>query len=392
MKPFLCICLLFAVMLLSGCWDRTEINDLAFVTGASFDLADNGEYNLSLQIAIPSPGQGGAGGGGNGHSETFFVLSAVGKNANEAFEMIQKQSSRKLFTAHRSVIFISEACGKHGINDILDVFIHDPRQRLKTYMLVVKGGTGREILETSYPFEQLPVEAIKEMEGIGGELATTLRDFFIAASSPGINPIMGVIEDARESKVKKDLNKTLKLAGSAIFKQTQLIGLLDGNETAGLLWATDQMKNGRISAKLPGGNGIVSMVLSHSSRRMITEIHGERIKVTFLLEGKGSLVENISNFDISRPQYLKLAQNVMEQSVQNQVKTVVNKLHKQYKVDSVGVGQDIFRNHPRQWKTLQNQWENRLPGIEVAVKAKLSIGGAGMAGAPLQLKEKEIIK
>ncbi|MDG0793923.1 spore germination protein [Cohnella ginsengisoli] len=134
-------CLLLSVCVLSGCWDRTEINDLAFIAGSAFDLTENGDYRLSLQIAIPSSTPGGVAGGGP--QQKFFVLSATGKNANEAFEMLQKKSSRKLFTAHRSVIFIGETLGRRGINGVLDVFAHDPRQRLRTYMMVVKGGAKR---------------------------------------------------------------------------------------------------------------------------------------------------------------------------------------------------------------------------------------------------------
>src|SRR5690242_13453642 len=100
-----CACACFALLFLSGCWDRTEINDLAFITGAAFDKTKEGAYLLSVQIAIPSASGEIGGGGGGGKQKKFFVLSAVGKNANEAFLMIQKKSSRKLFTAHRSVIF-----------------------------------------------------------------------------------------------------------------------------------------------------------------------------------------------------------------------------------------------------------------------------------------------
>ncbi|WP_156410965.1 hypothetical protein [Paenibacillus sp. Soil787] len=90
MKPFLYIGLLFIVLIISGCWDRTEINDIAFISGAAFDLRENGNYMLSLQIAIPASGQGGPGSGGSNQNEKFFVISATGKNANEAFQKLQK--------------------------------------------------------------------------------------------------------------------------------------------------------------------------------------------------------------------------------------------------------------------------------------------------------------
>ncbi|OCT13901.1 hypothetical protein A8709_18540 [Paenibacillus pectinilyticus] len=375
---------------MSGCWDRTEINDLAFISGAAFDLTENGNYMLSLQIAIPSSGQGGPGSGGSSQNEKFFVISATGKNANEAFQKLQKKSSRRLFTAHRGVIFIGESLAKYGIKDILDVYIHDPRQRLKTYIMVVKGGEGREILRTKYPFEQVPIEAIKEMENLQSELAVTLRDFFIAASSEGISPVMGVIEsDGISDGLTANKNQLFKLAGSAIFKDLKLVGYLNEKETNGFNWLTDRMKQGRINADLPEGDGNIGMLLNDANRRISTEINGSQIKMVIQLYGEGSLSENNSPLDISLPKNLELVQHLFEDSVEQQVRDVLSKVQKRFKVDSMGFGREIYRNHPKVWKVVKDHWEEKFPEVDVSVDVKLMVG-TGMAGPPLQLKVQEI--
>lgn len=384
MKSFLHIGLLFTVLITSGCWDRKEINDIAFVSGSAIDLAEDGEYLGSLQILIPSSGQGLPESGGSGQKEKFFVISAVGENINEMLLKLQKKSSRRLFTSHRSVVFIGESLAKHGIKDVLDTYAHDPHNRLKTYIMVVKGGKGREILQTKYPFEQVPSEAVKEMEGLGSELTITLRDFLITASSEGISPVVGVIEP--------EGNKIFQLAGSAIFKDFKLVGFLNEKETSGFMWVTDRLKYGRINANLPEGDGNVGMVLSHAKRRITTEISGDKIKVKIRLQAEGSLEENNSPLDINLPKNLKLAQKALEKSVENQVRDMLSKIQKRYKIDSVGFGQEIYRSKPKQWKALKEQWGNKFPEVDASIEVKLTISGTGMAGPPLQLKEKEIKK
>ncbi|SDX50138.1 Ger(x)C family spore germination protein [Paenibacillus sp. CF384] len=388
MKPILCIGLLFMVFITSGCWDRTEINDLAFILGTAFDVTEEGETLLSLQVAIPSSGMG-----GSGQQERFFVLSATGKNANEAFQKLQNQSSRRLFTSHRSVIFISEAFGKQGINEVLDVFTHDPRQRLKTYIMVVRGGQGQEVLRTKYPFEQVPTEAVKEMEALGGNLVATLRDFFIEATSEGINPVTGVIEeDVHSTSLKGTKNKLFSLMGSAVFKDLKVVGFLDQEETNGLLWATNRMKKGRVTTYLPQYGGSVGVIIDHSKRKITSQVNGDAIKVTIQVQGQASLVENNTHLDVSRPNNLELIQKSMEKSVEMEIRKLLVKVQKIYKVDSIGIGQDIYRNDPKAWKQLKNQWDRKYPEVEVSIRADLSINGAGMAGAPLQLKDKEVMK
>lgn len=84
--------------------------------------------------------------------------------------------------------------------------------------MVVKGGDGREILQKKYPFEQVPMEAIKEMEILGSDIAITLRDF-LASSNEGIYPVMGVIEpDNLSEAIPENKNKLVVLAGSAVLR------------------------------------------------------------------------------------------------------------------------------------------------------------------------------
>ncbi|SFI37337.1 spore germination protein KC [Paenibacillus sp. UNC496MF] len=390
-----CACACFALLFLSGCWDRTEINDLAFITGAAFDKTKEGAYLLSVQIAVPSASGeigGGGGGGGGGKQKKFFVLSAVGKNANEAFLMIQKKSSRKLFTAHRSVIFIGEALGRQGIGEMLDVFTHDPRQRLRTYMLVVKGGEGREILKSSYPFEQAPVEAVKEMEIGRSELAVTLRDFFMASSGQGTDPVIGVI--AAEGKEKGDVRsdtELFELAGTAVFKDLKLVGMLDGYETDGFLWAAGRMKKGRTNAKMPGG-GVVGMEVNHADRRIVADASGKRLRLKISLTGEGTIVENNSRYDVSRPDNLDIARRALEMAVERQVRAALSKLQTRYRADSAGFGSALYRRHPKEWRALQGDWHRRYAEADIAIDVQLKIAGSGMAGPPLQLNDKEIIK
>ncbi|CAN7653552.1 Ger(x)C family spore germination protein [Paenibacillus sp. LjRoot56] len=390
MKPFLYIGLLFTLLTTSGCWDRTEINDLAFIMGTAFDITDDGDYILSHQIAIPSSSQGGPGSGGGGN-EKFFVISAVGKSINEAFYRLQKKSSRRLFTAHRVVIFIGERLSKSGIEDILDIYTHDSKQRLKTYMMVVKGGEGRDILKVKYPFEQVPSEAIKEMEALNNELAITLRDFFQASSGEGISPVLGAITpDGITEGLKED--HIFKLAGSAIFKDFKLAGFLNESETNGLLWVTDRMEYGSLNASLPETDGTVGMILAKANRKITPQIIGDQVTFKIQLQGEGNIWENTTNLDIRKPENIKLVQKALETSVEKQVKDTLTKVQSQYKVDSVGFGREIYRNKPKQWKALKAGWNDRFPEVDVSLEVSINILGSGMAGPPLHLERKEIKK
>ncbi|OFW78123.1 MAG: hypothetical protein A2201_05075 [Alicyclobacillus sp. RIFOXYA1_FULL_53_8] len=46
--------LALSLVLTTGCWDRTELNELAIVLASGSDWSEDGQYELSDQIAIPA--------------------------------------------------------------------------------------------------------------------------------------------------------------------------------------------------------------------------------------------------------------------------------------------------------------------------------------------------
>ncbi|WP_274649466.1 Ger(x)C family spore germination protein [Paenibacillus humicola] len=386
-RPFLCMILIAALVLTTGCWDRTEVNDLAIVMGTALDVTKKGEVKGTVQIALPQ--QAGTS-DGSGRKEKFFVLSAAGQNNMEAIQRLQNKLSRRLFTSHRSVIFISERLARRGLGDILDIFTHDPHNRLRTFIMVVRGGDPEKIVEVQYPFEEAPTEAVKEMEILGDHLSVTLRDFFIASSSEGGNPVAAAITpEISSGKSKKDL---FRFSGAAVFKELKLAGFLNEKETDGLLWITGRKKQGRIVAALPKGYGSIGMVLVTASSKITSEVNGDKVKFHIRLRGNGDLLENNSPLDITRMPNLKMAEKALEDTVAKQAKECLYKIQKEYKSDVAGFGGVLFRNHPRKWKQIQKKWDKLFPEAEISVSVKLNLRETGVSGPPLQLKEKEIVK
>ena len=226
-------------------------------------------------------------------------------------------------------------------------------------------------MQIRYPFEEVPAEAVKEMEILGSDLGVTLRDLFMAASSEGINPIMGVIEPGVPSEgMDESKNKIFQLAGVAVFKNFKLVGFLDKKETGGLMWVTDKMKSGRITANLPQGNGNVGMILTSAKSKITPQIRGDKVNIHVQLQGKGRLFENNSPLDVGQPKNIELVQKALEKSVEKQVRALLFKVQKIHKVDIVGFGQEIYRSEPKQWKKLKEQWDEKFPEVDVSIEVK----------------------
>ncbi|MEH7215319.1 Ger(x)C family spore germination protein, partial [Priestia megaterium] len=70
--------------LLTSCWSKKELTDLAIVAAMGVDKTKDGRYHLTLQIINPGNVAGGLQGGGGALSPPVTIYSASGDNLVEA--------------------------------------------------------------------------------------------------------------------------------------------------------------------------------------------------------------------------------------------------------------------------------------------------------------------
>lgn len=375
----------------SGCWDRTEINDIALVMASSLDLEEDGRYLGTLQMAIPARHIGNT----SSKSKQYFVESGIGSSVQELVRNEQPKLSRRLFIAHRRVLFIGEKLARHGIKDVLDHFGRNPTTRLRTYVVVVKGGEGKDALNIDYPLEFVPTEAVREMENLVNSTAVTMRDLLASASGEGIQPIMGVIElkpSSEKVKMGDMTRKTFDLSGTAVFKDLKLSGYLNPQNTQLMLWVTGKLKNGMMSVMLPEQKGKVSIRLTGTVAKINPTVDSGKVKFTIHLKGKGTLEESKGALDYSNPKNLQVVENALENSLRKNTKKMIEDVQKKYNSDIFGFGEVLHKKNNKAWQSLRLKWDESFAQAEFTVDAEIAITRAGMTGPPLQLHEQEIIK
>ena len=81
---------------LTGCWDRTETNDIAFVLTSSVDLEDDGRYRVTYMLPLPgSMGGASGGGGGTAGGKSYYIDSEVGTTIRDAISKLQIRMARR---------------------------------------------------------------------------------------------------------------------------------------------------------------------------------------------------------------------------------------------------------------------------------------------------------
>ena len=391
MKRWMRIWILLLPLVTAGCWDRKEINDIGFVIGTGIDLAKNGNMQATLQVAVPSPST--QTGGGTKDTDKFIVISAVGKNTTDLEQKLQQKMSRKLYFSHRSIILVGESLARKGIGDTLDRFSRNPRSRLRTYVLVVKGMTAGDMLKVIYPYEMTSSEAVKEMEMMKTTgVSTTLKDFMLATASEGIHPAVGVLEPTEFFRTSlKGEDTEFRLNETAVFNRFKLAGFLNRTETHEFLWFRNSKKGDEISADLPDGKGNVGLTVKKSKIKIDVVPKGEHFKLLVHIKAGGDLLENNTKLDVTQAKNIAIIEKALENQVEHDIKLLLRKIQR-YRSDIIGFGSLLERKQPQMWRKVGKQWDMYFSTAEVSVSVELNIDNTGLIGPSLQLKEKEIIK
>ncbi|UOF89435.1 Ger(x)C family spore germination protein [Fodinisporobacter ferrooxydans] len=373
----------------TGCWDRVEINDLALVVARGIDMTEDGKLMSTIEIVNPSAmSQGMTGTGGQSNAKPFLIVSGSGKDIGDISGKMQEKLSRRIFTAHRRILIIGEKLAKHGIENVIDHFTREPANRLRSYVLVARGTTAKEVLEQTYPLERITSEGIREMQMSELSVSTTIKDLVTMLSEEGGDPICAVIE------LNKNIDKNkvpFHLNGSAVFRNGKLVQYLDDTLTRGILWARDEMRQGIITFTIPKQTGYITVRLIHSATKVTPEVHGNHATMHIRIKTEGYVMENNTKLDLSNPEYVDICNTYMSKAIATRIQKAIDAT-KKTDTDPVSFGEYIHRSQLSQWQRIKGQWRKIIPTMQLDVKVNTQIRRVGMDGPGLEWKQDEVKK
>ena len=102
MKKLLII--VVCLLLISGCYDYRELNDMSVVDGIYIDYEDN-KYNVRLEIVKSNKGK-------DGNEIKNEILSGKDKNISKAFTKAIGKSVKEVYLGHVSLLVVSNNLAK----------------------------------------------------------------------------------------------------------------------------------------------------------------------------------------------------------------------------------------------------------------------------------------
>jgi spore germination protein KC len=388
----LLLCL--TVLLLSGCWDRKEINDLAMVVGVSIDKKENG-LELSLQYIIPKMlggqrgGMGGGNGGGGGEATTQ-VVSGEGLTIADAMARLQEKIPRKIFWGHMKALVIGEDMAKEGIADKIDFFLRHPEPRMRTFVYVSKGKASK-LMEVPGYLELFSSETIRELNKLRFSMEVTLKDLTQMIKSDAKAAALPWVEVVESNSNHPEKSK-IRINGTAIIKNGKMVGYVDDYTTRGLLWLRNEVQMATVTVQPNGEKGMVSLNMIGFHTKMVPQIEKGKWFMRVEAVTSDDVVENTTSLSMMNPKHTQQIAKAAGVQIEKRMKLALKKIQKGMNADIFGFSEAFQQKYPKEWEQAKDHWDEIFPKIEVQIDTKVYVRRPGASTSPAGIPEEEVKK
>ena len=394
-----------ALVCLSGCWDRVEIEERAVVLGIAVDAEDpseaknepavshsskdfrapeTGMIRLTVQLAVPGRiplgpgGSEGSGGGGAAQQQTVWALDVVGHTMDDAVSNLQQQISSPLFFGHLRVIVISEKLAKRGLQNINDYFRRNSEVRRTSWMVIAKGNAA-ELMKAAPELERVPtlyLTATLDQAVRMGKLPLDFVGFFWTNSSKkgqeGYLPYVEIIKK----------NENVQISGIAYFKGDKMVDTTTPGEIGAFMAVKGINPAGyQVFAGIPGSEKeMVVYSATHRKSKIRVSIKNGRPHYKVQIHVEGNLREKT---DVKIPlneSMLKDIEKDIEKNAKQAIEDFIKKTQEKG-ADIFGFGEYVRAKKPGYWNReirTKKQWQDMYKEATVEIAVDYKIRRVGM--------------
>lgn len=369
------ICILF----LTGCWDKVEIEDRAFVMTIGIDSSKElKNYVVTFQFPNIRMISTGTSGGGGGTGKPSFSISEVADTVFSASRHISTRLNKNLFLGHAKAIILGEdiVTDKNNFLEVVDTLDRSYELSRKLHILVTPG-RAQDIVLKNYKFDP----------NLGAYIEDIFKQYNKTSKFPNIdyNKVMKSLHETNGNAIIPKIiasKDEIRISGSAIIKDYKLVGWLTDGENMGYMWLTGLVKGGDVTFNMPLNNKSVKVPFNITNvimRRDVEEQNGKIIyKIKYDVEGdvtECSFENRAMMFDTKVLNRMESKANLQ---IQQMINEALNRFQKDLKVDMIGVGDYIEKHDPSLWNKVKPQWSDIFPNIEVKTMVSAHIRRIGL--------------
>jgi Ger(x)C family germination protein len=359
------------LLLLSGCWDLKDPQDIHYVTAIGFDYVDDHfevyvqmvDFSAVAKTEIGQPGE----------QMPSWIGKGTGKTASVALSHIYDTAQLRIFYGHINAVVYSERLIKHGLQSVLDIQNRFYEMRYTPWVY----GTNRpieEIFAAESFFRMSPTVTLMHMpENAYSQKSAVqpkrLRELISGLYEPGMTfmlPSLGIDEKSWSEGNKPQMK--LKYDGVFAFHDGEYKGRLEMNQLAGLRWVRQATERGLLLVR--DGERFAEVTLEKPKVEVTP--HVSKGKMTFDVDVrlKGYITERLKLSPIEK------LEEYTEKMVKEEILATVRAGMK-IGADPLKLENTLYRKYTKQWKELREQMHRQFSEDDLNLNIQVNIKHSG---------------
>jgi len=409
------LALALGVLPLAGCWDRSELEERAFVLALGLDRGKGTVLEVTMMIALPKAmaggDKGGGGGGGGGGDKPYFLTTVQAPTIGSAVSLVNAAINRRVSLLHMKALFMGESLARESGMYTMDGFTRF-RQARQSIMYVVTKGRAADFLKGMDPkIETDPQRFIEQLaynSRYTGMLpaASQIHTFVTTVSTGYIEPVTyyaalkeeGGDEDATAGLRKEvgweagELPRTggpnIEMLGAAAFRGERMVGVLTGGEIRMILMMQDRFNQGFFAIPDPRQPELFVSAELHRGRpfRLELDLGGDKPRLRGLITLEAELLATQGQRDYTAPHLQAELESAITRELESRIRETIRKTQGM-KADVIGFGYQAVRQFPtvRAWEAYN--WPDKYADADVEITVRVVMRRAGIRLRPPKMRD-----
>ncbi|KGP70848.1 Ger(x)C family spore germination protein [Pontibacillus yanchengensis] len=372
-------------LLLTGCWSKKELDQIALVTGIGIDKKGD-EYNYTVQIINP----------GEVTAKQMTTRTAVstytstGRSIFEAIREMTKITPRMGYYSHTRKVVFGEELAKEGIGKALDLLARDHEFRTDFHIAVAKDIEAADILKVLTPLEKVPANKMYTSMQISEDnwaptKTVKIQELINSIISKGKEPVLTGVYLTSTADIGSHVQNVEQVASPAnviidnigVFKGDKLIGWLNTPQSKGFNYITNNV-SGTAEYMPCGEDGNVTVEVINSESKIKATVNNNQPHITINVKVKGDIDDvQCKELDLSKEKSLNTVERKLEKRLNSAMEEAINITQTEFNSDIFGFGEYVHRADKTYWKSVKDNWDAEYKNLTFQVNTNVNIVRTG---------------
>lgn len=380
MNKFRGLILLIVPLVLTGCWDSVELDErhiileLALDKNPDLDLSQPINEQASYRITYGVPDIGLLSGEDSLAENVKTNITTNSTSITTSIDEVERKTQNTITLNHTKALILGEELlkDKELFKAAMDALLRDMKVGRSVTLLAVKGLAG-DLVQAENP--QNPILGMYIMKyynnrerGASYEKEQLMGNYIKEIDDTGVSTI---------PIISSDKEGIINIRGAALIKDYELVTWLDEDEVRGELFVEGKIRRAPVVVDFE--DQYLTYVIKHQESKISFRENQGEVECYVKITTRGDIREYVSTDykSIFNEDSLLKISNLLQEEVEKQVNVAINK-SKELDTDFLGIGLEMYRKHPKQWKNYKERWHSgAYRNIPVHVSADINIQNTG---------------